>query len=838
MNKEIIISVKEAETLIHKGSLVLDRKEVPSVNDSYRVKMILNREDILEPRKKLVVLFSDVRQFEIYKSDEIAFVNHFRVPRGLLKITSKTYESSKSNKEEQASFIENEGYLKLRNGLLGMLHHKYEMQAFFEKDYNIERALQSFQNLSDIRRQLIGELLDKSEFPIVDVQSDKFISDISKRIYWWGFFIKDKYLSKLNIEEKSEIAVESEVVEEPVVVNESEKSIKSKSEDKTIYRASKHKSKKDEKIESQMLIMFDSKGEAADKDGKATKNKSEDKAKKDIKTVVEEMPSVEDETKKKLVVEDKNDKPKAEEENTKKQEPSIKEKQETEIKEKPAESRNENKTNIAEEVAAKNEEKDEPVKEVTEIAVETEKSNEIDDKEIVEGEKKEEIANEETPKIISVPEASGKSETEKEKPKAEKKSRAKTKKEIKIDKASESVVVEKDKIKTESKTEIRIKEIRTWLGGFMKLDDLNLLNKQLATIPQEIEDEVDFLLGYILAASYYDRYKGEEFFLNNQYEQVVYENKDELYSWVSFFVSLFRQDMHQLYFVKSLNSQVNKLERLAYDLSLNKLDVGAKVDKNIELKEIDRKELISEYFELTKGESSKDFEIVNLNKAKDVFENNLMKEKLPMIGMEKKTEHDNKGIIENYCMADKNRIQIVYNTFPDTEVIFYLDKKSKMNDELKKKNFKVKEISSLIDAEKKVLLIFNDFQRRSSFMSLYAELLNGVKSSNIKKAVVVILANTNKVDIRSIDFANEVKLQKAGFAQVLGVDVEVIVKDVLSLDDAEVKRNLKHALKDYKVNEIEVMHDNFNNKKASWVLDGSSEYFVEKSNQNYYSFFN
>ena len=123
-------------------------------------------------------------------------------------------------------------------------------------------------------------------------------------------------------------------------------------------------------------------------------------------------------------------------------------------------------------------------------------------------------------------------------------------------------------------------------------------------------------------------------------------------------------------------------------------------------------------------------------------------------------------------------------------------------------------------------------------MSLYAELLKGVKSSSIKKAVVVLLVKTNREDIRSIDFANEVKEQKAGFAQMLGVNVEVIVKDILSLDDAEVKRNLKNALKDYKVNEIEVMHDNFNNEKASWVLDNSLEYFVEKANQNYYSFFN
>ena len=123
-------------------------------------------------------------------------------------------------------------------------------------------------------------------------------------------------------------------------------------------------------------------------------------------------------------------------------------------------------------------------------------------------------------------------------------------------------------------------------------------------------------------------------------------------------------------------------------------------------------------------------------------------------------------------------------------------------------------------------------------MSLYAELLKGNKSGSVKKAVVVLLVKTNREDIRSIDFANEVKEQKAGFAQMLGVNVEIIVKDILSLDDAEVKRNLKNALKGYKVNEIEVIHDNFNNEKASWVLDNSLEYFVEKANQNYYSLFN
>ena len=140
-----------------------------------------------------------------------------------------------------------------------------------------------------------------------------------------------------------------------------------------------------------------------------------------------------------------------------------------------------------------------------------------------------------------------------------------------------------------------------------------------------------------------------------------------------------------------------------------------------------------------------------------------------------------------------------------------------------------------------VVVIFKKislFEDKSSLIYWYAELLKGNKSSEIERAVIVLLVDTKKYDIRSLSFGNQVKQVKNDHSTLLGIDVEVIVKDILLVDDSEVKRYLRNTLKDYKIEEIEVVDENFDNEKASWLLDINSEYFVEKENQNYYSFFN
>ena len=137
------------------------------------------------------------------------------------------------------------------------------------------------------------------------------------------------------------------------------------------------------------------------------------------------------------------------------------------------------------------------------------------------------------------------------------------------------------------------------MGKFLEIvdSDASLLNSQLATMPKEIKEEADFIVGYCLAASYYEKYLNDELVIKKQYSLVEYQNKDELYSWVSFFVSLFRQDMHQLYFIKPLKTKVNQIERLAYGLSENGLTAVNKEAIDVEQIRLKRDDLIVEYFE-------------------------------------------------------------------------------------------------------------------------------------------------------------------------------------------------------------------------------------------------
>lgn len=629
MSKKIIISLKEAETLIHKGSLILNRKILTSANNNYRVKLILNKENTLTKNGCPVFLFSDIHQFEIFEIDLISFLNHYKVPPGLLKIKKSVPKFITKNKEnlqleitDEPSFIDNGGYMKLRNGLLGILHTKFKIQARLKKSFEVERNLHSILIMSAIRKQLIMELIDKDQFPLMDIKGEKnmFVSDISKRIVWWGHFVKENYLNKFIIDDNDVISTQHKDDLKPI-----------------------------------------SKGEIE------INNKSTDKSK--------------------------------------------------------------------------------------------------------------------------------------------------------------------------TQAESRVKEIRGWMGNFLKLDDANLLNKQLADIPEEMVEEIDFLLGYCLAAFFYNTYQTNDFFLEKQYESVIYKNKNELFFWVSFFISFFRQDSYQLYFIKSLNHTINQLEIVAYELSQNKLEIGDKTYKDFIFKEIDREIQITEYLELSRGFSNNNLKIIKKEQAKEIFKNNLFKDQLPMVGMEKKSVWDNKGDISNICSLINNQVHITYNILEDAEVIFYLDRESEMKNELINRRFKVKETNDLIDKNKRVLLIFIKEERTSALFPLYIELIKGNKLNKINKVVILFLVDTQITDIRSLEFDSEVKKKKVDYANLFGTEVEMIVKDINSNDDSEVKRNLKNVLKDYKINQIEVMDDNFDNENATWVLDVNSEYFVENETQNYYSFF-
>lgn len=865
MNREIIISIREAESLIHNGSLILNRKMKSSINDDYRVKLKLNKENIIEENKKPIILFSDIHQFEIYKSDEVLFTNLYRVPKGLLRVTNKTHTNKEVNEVEQPSFVNSGGYLNLRNGLLSMVHNKYQMQAVFGEKYNIDETLQSFFNLSDVRKQLIMELLDKKQFPLLNKIPKGFtvVTDVYRRIFWWGSFVRDNYLQTTILEELER----AEAIKSP--------------KNKIKYSSAKSINRKERKVESEVKdtlqgnLAFEDFKEPGLKNNDILDESIESKTEIKIKTEIVEIPSSDKKSLSKDEAEKVKDGVSKVEESAANKE--VLDDKASNVKELGNISLEKNKeehkevTNLDKEIiaevedmsnnaastknkknaqskkvdGARNKEKNKPLKKNE--AKQNQEPDTFEESNKSEGVKTSEITkriNADNDKIEKESEIKDLVAGEKVVPRKEKENKIDKLKKGGSNNKSYSFAKTRIDPKEEeiSKAQKRVNEIRNWVSKFVGVNDMNILNNQLATIPEEIKEEVDFLVGYCLAATYYNYFKDDEVYYRNQYELLKYENKDELYSWTTFFVSLLRDDMHRLHFVKSLNPQINDVERMAYELTQNNFAIEDKTIYNLQFKEIEKEQLFKDNFTLVKGEDATGFKTISMSEAKDVFKNNLMQDDLPYIGLEERSKWDIKSFIENVCSTFDKKMKIIYNVFNDNkEVVFYLDKSSKMTKELKKRGFKVDSTNKLIDKNKRALLIFKKislFEDKSSLIYWYAELLKGNKSSEIERAVIVLLVDTKKYDIRSLSFGNQVKQVKNDHSTLLGIDVEVIVKDILLVDDSEVKRYLRNTLKDYKIEEIEVVDENFDNEKASWLLDINSEYFVEKENQNYYSFFN
>lgn len=193
-----------------------------------------------------------------------------------------------------------------------------------------------------------------------------------------------------------------------------------------------------------------------------------------------------------------------------------------------------------------------------------------------------------------------------------------------------------------------VKSIRLWLRGFWEFEKIDNLNKQLAKVPNELKEEINFLLGY-----YFNTIKLEAFNLENDYffelyEEIKYEHKNKLFYWISFFNSFFNRGTTQIYFIESLQKEIYKLEKLAFELTQNNLVLENLEGVNFAFKEIEKGDLISEYDQLNNGISKKSPQLIKANKAKNVYENALFRDNLKNIGFEINSQFD-AGKLLNYC---------------------------------------------------------------------------------------------------------------------------------------------------------------------------------------------
>jgi hypothetical protein len=586
---KVYISLKEAEELIFNRCLVIreDRFDVKRAQGLLSICLFIDGEMLTNHSENKLVLFSAINCFDIPEEEKNLFINHYRIPLGLIKLSErKVRDISKNQMPIDDYGFSFDGYVQIRKGLFSILYRVYEKKSNNQFRKSSIQTLKGFNSLSELKRKLLNEILKDSKFPILTVKVDKFVTDNFFRVTWWGKFIVENYLPKLNIEDEKD--------------------------------------------------------------------------------------------------------------------------------------------------------------------------------------------------IIS---------------------------------------------------------IRKWLRGFLEFNNFDVLNKNLNTIPIELKMEIDFLLGYYLASFYKESFNLEDNFFDKLYNLIHYENKDEMFSWVSFFTSVFKENDQAIYFVKSLREDVFKIEKLAFELSLNKLEIS--IDNNFDffIRNKEESQLISEFLELKYGVYDQNPKLIEINEAKSVFKNNFFEEELYKIGFDLNSQYDNNIRIQNSCWFSKKQFHLNLDSETNSsDVIFYIDENSLAMDKLKQLKIKIKPVKKLLNTSKKILIGFNRLEEVPNLCNLYSSLLKDEIKEKCDRVVFILLVDLDIEEIQSMKFANFIKNQRIDLTRLFNIEVDLIIKNEQTINDTEIKRNLKNILDSYRINQMEVIDENFDNEKASWLLESNTEYLIE-SNENYHYIF-
>lgn len=366
--------------------------------------------------------------------------------------------------------------------------------------------------------------------------------------------------------------------------------------------------------------------------------------------------------------------------------------------------------------------------------------------------------------------------------------------------------------------------LKKWVKEFFQFNDLDLVNQQLSEAPKILNPEINFLAGYFFASAYYETLIGDENYTETLFEKLKFDNKDEVFSWITFFVSFYDPKVTQLYPVKSYLDDVYKLERIAYYVSNKSNSIEDPL--KIEMPNVERKKLIAEYLDLNEGGTNNP-EIIKEEEAKSVFENYLFGNQIRSIGLEFEAEYVRNNKVVNSFWTTKERFKLVLGSEIDpSKITFYTSHSSSSTEKLKQLKLKVMPAEKLIE-KKKVLVGFIDSADIPSLLSVYNSILKEAIEKRFDKAVFILLVNLEVSKIQSIEFNNFLKTREVDLQRLFDIPIEIVVKNERQNNDLEVKRNVKNILKGYKMNQIEVVDENFDTTKASWILGSSTEYFID-----------
>ena len=391
----------------------------------------------------------------------------------------------------------------------------------------------------------------------------------------------------------------------------------------------------------------------------------------------------------------------------------------------------------------------------------------------------------------------------------------------------------------ENLAESDLKEAKQWLLNFKDKENETSIKKSIGNVPDIFFDDFEFIIGYYFASSYFEEASGESDFykvLINNLKKVNLHHNNKVIFWGIFFQALFKDILDFLYVIPSLQGQQYNIEIKLLDLILSNIDL-----ENIHVQKIklDKKQTIGEYLMLKNGGQVTEPEFISKSDLKVILSNNLSADKIPYIGVEEDNSLFVSSIFKNTCNYYKFNFTLKLKKHPK-EITFYLKENNKVDNWLKDLKIRAKPMSKIIDKNKKALVGFlhpETYER--SLFKFYEQLININKQNNPFKTVVIVLLVNEKVEyIQSPEFQNK-KIKMENFCKErFGENTTILVKNEAIKSDNEIKRNLKHILESYKLEEIELIEENIDDRKLEWILSTNNKYFMESLIDNPFTIIN
>jgi len=391
--------------------------------------------------------------------------------------------------------------------------------------------------------------------------------------------------------------------------------------------------------------------------------------------------------------------------------------------------------------------------------------------------------------------------------------------------------------KIEQKTEEQKANTKEWFSNLLNNDTTKNLTEFIATIPEELKEEQAFIMGYFFVAFNY-----EELLENPKSTKVILELvpadfKEEAYLWAYFFFSVLNKNILRIFFLKSFqNSQVN-LEKLALHAALLLDDKPSDfIFPGLVPLDLSIENQISELWELKYGIQNANPAVVPANNVMTVFNNTLSPNNINSIGI---VANSNFNFFDAFFnMAWMNQ-KIFALELQNPEAVFYGETTTENQTFLKKFNIKPKPFAKLLDAKKKVLVVFIG-KNKPVLLNFYAACLGDTIQSQFDKVVCVWLVKESSDEILTPKFSLEKDELKEKIENVFDnkIPIELIVKNLNNPNDSEIKRNCFNALKNYKSTEIEIIHENFDPIRAQWLLHGNTEFYIQDKPKCLYALYN